>query len=43
MRNAIYMAIDIYASRMMHKELINKPLAVKKQQEMHKEDEKTRV
>jgi 4-hydroxythreonine-4-phosphate dehydrogenase len=42
MRNAIYMAVDIYASRMVHKELINNPLVEKKQQETYKEDRKNK-
>lgn len=42
MRNAIYMAIDIYMSRIMYKELNNNPLIAKKEQQTHKEDRKNK-
>ena len=42
MRNAMYMAIDIYASRMTHKELNNNPINTKKEQQTHKEGRKNK-
>ena len=42
MRNAIYMALDIYTSRMTHKELNNNPIITKKEKQTHKEDRKNK-
>ena len=42
MRNAIYMAVDIYTSRMTHKELKNNPIVTKIEKETYKEDRKNK-